>query len=220
MLTYALTDASMRLSRHVDSLLILDPAAKRVRQIPGRRKGASCAEIVDALRSCDLSPPESLVQKMLEEEQQSGGAQETPESESESERESGRESGGKQEFEGEGSGGGRECLVAEEERETGKVSLKVYLKYLEAVGGWWVLGVLLGIQTSWQVLQVASDLWLSSWSQQSEDEQRVPGAQQRSLLVYALLCLGAYAHACSRVLTYAHVCSRTYAASSSTRSSA
>ena len=101
-------------------------------------------------------------------------------------------------------GGGRECLVAEEERETGKVSLKVYLKYLEAVGGWWVLGVLLGIQTSWQVLQVASDLWLSSWSQQSEDEQRVPGAQQRSLLVYAILCLGAYAHVCSRMLTYAH----------------
>ena len=181
-------------------------------KIPGRRKGASCAEIVDALRSCALSPPESLVQKMLEEERQSEGAQETSESETESEsereRERGRESGGKHEFEGEGSGGGRECLVAEEERETGKVSLKVYLKYLEAVGGWWVLGVLLGIQTSWQVLQVASDLWLSSWSQQSEEEQRVPGAQQRSLLVYALLCLGAYAQTCSRMLTYAHVCSR------------
>jgi len=149
---------------------------------------------------------------MLAEERQSGGAKETPESERESERESGRErereTAGKHSFEGEGSGGGRECLVAEEERETGKVSLKVYLKYLEAVGGWWVLAVLLGIQTSWQVLQVASDLWLSSWSQQSEDEQRVPGAQQRSLLVYALLCLGAYAHVCSCMLTCAHVCSR------------
>ena len=46
--------------------------------------------------------------------------------------------------------------MQEEERETGKVSPEVYIKYLRAVGGWQVAFLLLGIQTIWQLMQVGS----------------------------------------------------------------
>jgi ABC-type multidrug transport system fused ATPase/permease subunit len=47
---------------------------------------------------------------------------------------------------------------------------------------------------------VGSDWWLSSWSQESEQEQREAGAQQRSLLIYALLSLGAALSVLARTL--------------------
>ena len=53
-------------------------------------------------------------------------------------------------------GGGGGALVQEEERETGKVSPEVYIKYLRAVGGWQVAFLLLCIQTIWQLMQVGS----------------------------------------------------------------
>jgi ABC-type multidrug transport system fused ATPase/permease subunit len=92
------------------------------------------------------------------------------------------------------------ALVKEEERETGKVSAAVYAKYLHAVGGWPVALALLAIQTCWQGLQVASDLFLSSWTSESEAEQAAAGAQERSLGVYALLCLGAALMVLARTL--------------------
>ena len=59
-------------------------------------------------------------------------------------------------------GGGK--LLLDEERNTGSVSLQVYLKYLRAVDSWWYVGLC----TTWLVLVQASNvgnsLFLGYWS--------------------------------------------------------
>ena len=205
------------LDARVDSILITHgPAhALNVVQIAGRASGAACLDVVAALAAFSFSMPESTVQKALEAEAREAshepdrvqggldgnGSQGDGASPvqavagmdvygadgQEEEPQAGRNGVRRQ------AGGGNQAgaLTAEEERETGKVSAEVYGKYLTAVGGWPVALALISIQSLWQALQVGSDWWLSKWSQQSSQEQSAAGAQDRNLLVYAGLSLGA-----------------------------
>ncbi|CAK4720370.1 unnamed protein product, partial [Aphanomyces euteiches] len=55
-------------------------------------------------------------------------------------------------------------LVEDEERAEGRVSKEVVLKYLECIGGWRAISAMLGMTMSMQAFKLASDLWLTKWS--------------------------------------------------------
>jgi len=52
-------------------------------------------------------------------------------------------------------------LVQEEERETGKVSLRMYKLYCTEAFGWWGITIVLVLSVLWQVSLMASDYWLA-----------------------------------------------------------
>ncbi|ESW35099.1 hypothetical protein PHAVU_001G206700 [Phaseolus vulgaris] len=52
-------------------------------------------------------------------------------------------------------------LVQEEERETGKVSLRMYKLYCTEAFGWWGITIVLILSLLWQVSLMASDYWLA-----------------------------------------------------------
>jgi len=138
------------LNARVDSLLVLDGQEGRLTKIAGRASGASCRDIVTALQRLSFHLPEQAVEKALKAEatESRAGAPLAEDVTSASKPESAATS--------KAAGGGGGALVQEEERETGKVSPEVYIKYLRAVGGWQVAFLLLGIQTIWQLMQVGS----------------------------------------------------------------
>jgi len=179
------------LNTEVNSLLVMDAQEGRLTQIAGRASGASCLDVVTALKNLGFDLPEQAVENALKTEGMGSSA--VPLADAVTSVPQPKTAEG-------GAGGAGGVLVQEEERETGKVSAEVYIKYLRAVGGWQVALLLLGIQTVWQFFQVGSDWWLSSWSQESEEQQREAGAQQRSLLIYALLSLGAALSVLARTL--------------------
>lgn len=63
-------------------------------------------------------------------------------------------------------------LIEDEERETGRVSLKVYKQYCTEAYGWW--GVIAVVLTSvlWQAVQMSSDYWLAY--ETSDERNYVP----------------------------------------------
>jgi ABC-type multidrug transport system fused ATPase/permease subunit len=138
------------LNAHVDSLLVLDGQGGHLTKIAGRASGASCRDIVTALQRLSFHLPEQAVDKALKAEaaESSAGAPLAEDATSGSKPETAATA--------KTAGGGGGALVQEEERETGKVSPEVYIKYLRAVGGWQVAFLLLGIQTIWQLMQVGS----------------------------------------------------------------
>ncbi|XP_010499572.1 PREDICTED: ABC transporter C family member 12-like [Camelina sativa] len=81
----------------------------------------------------------------------------------------------------------RSVLVKQEERETGIVSWNVLMRYKEAVGGLWVVMILLACYLSTEVLRVSSSTWLSFWTEQSTSKSYSPGFY---IVVYALLGFG------------------------------
>lgn len=92
-------------------------------------------------------------------------------------------------------------LVAEEHRHEGRVSSRVFVAYLRAVGGARVVILLLVVQAVWQLLQILSDLWLAHWTGASADEQREHvGAD---LLIYSALALGSSLMVLARSTTVA-----------------
>ena len=138
------------LNARVDSLMVLEGQAGRLTKIAGRASGASCHDIVTALQRLGFHLPEQAVEKALKAEaaESSAGAPLAEDATSGSKPETAATA--------KTAGGGGGALVQEEERETGKVSPEVYIKYLRAVGGWQVAFLLLGIQTIWQLMQVGS----------------------------------------------------------------
>ncbi|KAF1319123.1 Abc transporter c family member 5, partial [Globisporangium splendens] len=80
-------------------------------------------------------------------------------------------------------------LVDDEEREDGRVSKDVYVRYLNAIGGIKICVLLILIQALWQAFQISSDLWLSHWTGSklgayNEEET------ERNMTIYSLLCAG------------------------------
>ncbi|XP_010262474.1 PREDICTED: ABC transporter C family member 5 isoform X2 [Nelumbo nucifera] len=80
-------------------------------------------------------------------------------------------------------------LVQEEERERGKVSMKVYLSYMGAAYKGLLIPLIILAQTSFQVLQIASSWWMA-WA-----NPQTKGAQPRTssmvlLVVYMALAFG------------------------------
>ncbi|KAI3903564.1 hypothetical protein MKW98_032218 [Papaver atlanticum] len=81
---------------------------------------------------------------------------------------------------------GKSVLVKQEERETGVVSLKVLMRYMNALGGFWVVMVLFTCYVSTEVFRVMSSTWLSVWTDLSTPKIHGPGFY---CLVYAMLSL-------------------------------
>uniref|UniRef100_A0A7N0VJT6 ABC-type xenobiotic transporter n=1 Tax=Kalanchoe fedtschenkoi TaxID=63787 RepID=A0A7N0VJT6_KALFE len=82
---------------------------------------------------------------------------------------------------------GVSVLVKEEERETGVISWKVLMRYTNALGGRWAVGVLLICYVSTEVFRVLSSSWLSIWTKDSSTSRYKP---HYYILVYSLLSLG------------------------------
>ncbi|CAN1227639.1 ABC transporter C family member 2 [Linum grandiflorum] len=82
---------------------------------------------------------------------------------------------------------GKSILIKQEERETGVVSWKVVSRYKNALGGTWVVGVLLSCYVMSEVLRVSSSTWLSNWTDQGASSRHGPGFYN---LIYALLSFG------------------------------
>lgn len=82
---------------------------------------------------------------------------------------------------------GKSILIKQEERETGVVSWNVLKRYKDALGGWWVVVILLSCYISTEVLRVSSSTWLSIWTDESSPKKYGPGFYN---LVYSLLSFG------------------------------
>ncbi|XP_021729901.1 ABC transporter C family member 2-like [Chenopodium quinoa] len=81
----------------------------------------------------------------------------------------------------------KSVLIKQEERETGVVSLDVLIRYKNALGGTWVVMILLMCYVFTEALRVSSSTWLSVWTDQSSPHRYGPGFYN---LVYALLSFG------------------------------
>jgi ABC-type multidrug transport system fused ATPase/permease subunit len=58
-----------------------------------------------------------------------------------------------------------------QERETGEVSLKVYLTWANAAGGLWVVAAIMFAYILGECTRILSNWWLTYWSRHSEDNQ-------------------------------------------------
>ncbi|CAI0545433.1 unnamed protein product [Linum tenue] len=82
---------------------------------------------------------------------------------------------------------GKSILIKQEERETGVVSWKVVSRYKNALGGTWVVVVLLSCYVLSETLRVSSSTWLSNWTDQGASSRHSSGFYN---LIYALLSFG------------------------------
>ncbi|TMW67963.1 hypothetical protein Poli38472_007635 [Pythium oligandrum] len=80
-------------------------------------------------------------------------------------------------------------LIIEENRSEGRVGWHVFEGYYHAIGGLPVLTIILLSQVLWQVLQVASDFWLGSWSSDSVSEAGNVASTEYRLGVFSILGL-------------------------------
>ncbi|KAK2998796.1 hypothetical protein RJ639_023994, partial [Escallonia herrerae] len=81
---------------------------------------------------------------------------------------------------------GKSVLIKQEERGTGVVSWNILMRYKKALGGLWVVMILLICYTLTEVLRVLSSTWLSIWTK-SKTKSHTPGFY---ILVYAILSFG------------------------------
>ncbi|KAK6143026.1 hypothetical protein DH2020_023374 [Rehmannia glutinosa] len=79
-------------------------------------------------------------------------------------------------------------LVQDEEREKGSIGKEVYMSYLTIVKGGALVPIILLAQSSFQVLQIASNYWMA-WACPTGDDEPVAG-MHFILLVYTLLTVG------------------------------
>ncbi|KAJ3698578.1 hypothetical protein LUZ61_002283 [Rhynchospora tenuis] len=79
---------------------------------------------------------------------------------------------------------GKSVLIKQEERETGVVSTKVLSRYKNALGGLWVVLILLSCYALTEALRISSSTWLSVWTDQSGPKDHSPGFYN---LIYATI---------------------------------
>ncbi|KAF3325693.1 ABC transporter C family member 2-like protein [Carex littledalei] len=79
---------------------------------------------------------------------------------------------------------GKSMLIKQEERETGVVSAKVLSRYKNALGGLWVVLILLFCYALTEILRISSSTWLSVWTDQSGPKDHSPGFYN---LIYAII---------------------------------
>ncbi|KAI3449010.1 hypothetical protein Pfo_005675 [Paulownia fortunei] len=79
-------------------------------------------------------------------------------------------------------------LVQDEEREKGSIGKEVYMSYLTTVKGGALVPIILLAQSSFQVLQIASNYWMA-WACPTGDGEPVAG-MHFVLLIYTLLAVG------------------------------
>uniref|UniRef100_A0A2P2JCN5 ABC-type xenobiotic transporter n=1 Tax=Rhizophora mucronata TaxID=61149 RepID=A0A2P2JCN5_RHIMU len=80
-------------------------------------------------------------------------------------------------------------LVQDEERETGRIGKEVYWSYLTIVKGGALIPIIILAQSSFQVLQIASNYWMAWASPPTSESEPVLG-MNIILLVYVLLAVG------------------------------
>ncbi|DAZ92485.1 TPA: hypothetical protein N0F65_012715 [Lagenidium giganteum] len=97
-------------------------------------------------------------------------------------------------------------LVDEEEREEGRVSKEVFMRYFNALGGIKVCVLLVVVQTLWQVCQIGSDFWLSHWTgAKGVAPADIQAEASYNMTIYALLGAGAALMVGARSTTVAFV---------------
>ncbi|CAH9078741.1 unnamed protein product [Cuscuta epithymum] len=79
---------------------------------------------------------------------------------------------------------GKSVLIKQEERETGAVSWKVLARYKNALGGAWVVIILLMCYVLTEVFRVGSSMWLSFWTDESSSTRYSSGFYN---LIYSLI---------------------------------
>ncbi|KAJ3693573.1 hypothetical protein LUZ60_009053 [Juncus effusus] len=137
----------------------------------------------------ELSVNGELFQKLME---NAGKMEEQQTDEKVEEKETGTE---KQNGEAAGTGTeksskvkeGKSVLIKQEERETGVVSANVLSRYKNALGGMWVVIILLFCYVLTETLRILSSTWLSVWTDQSGSKKHSPAFYN---LIYAILSLG------------------------------
>ncbi|PQQ03932.1 putative ABC transporter C family member 15 [Prunus yedoensis var. nudiflora] len=80
-------------------------------------------------------------------------------------------------------------LVQDEEREKGSIGKEVYWSYLTTVKGGVLIPIILLAQSSFQILQVASNYWMA-WASPPTSETEPKLEMSSILLVYVLLAVG------------------------------
>jgi ABC-type lipoprotein export system ATPase subunit len=90
----------------------------------------------------------------------------------------------------------------EEEKESGSVSARVYAEYAKAAGGYHVIGILVVVQTLWQLLGIGSDVFLTYWSREDSEEQKEN--LSKNISIYALLAIGSGLVVLVRTLTISY----------------
>uniref|UniRef100_A0A1D1Y353 ABC transporter C family member 5 n=1 Tax=Anthurium amnicola TaxID=1678845 RepID=A0A1D1Y353_9ARAE len=83
----------------------------------------------------------------------------------------------------------RKQLVQEEERERGKISLKVYLSYMAAAYKGTLIPLIVLAQATFQVLQIASNWWMA-WANPQTSGDKPKTSSMVLLLVYMILAFG------------------------------
>ncbi|KAL4562252.1 hypothetical protein LXL04_034450 [Taraxacum kok-saghyz] len=81
----------------------------------------------------------------------------------------------------------KSLLIKQEDRQTGIVSWNVLARYKDALGGMWVVMILLMCYISTEVLRILSSTWLSYWTEQSTTTAQGPAFY---ILIYALFSIG------------------------------
>ncbi|KAL5996741.1 Multidrug resistance-associated protein 5 [Asimina triloba] len=80
-------------------------------------------------------------------------------------------------------------LVQEEERERGRVNLKVYLSYMAAAYKGLLIPLIILAQTAFQVLQIASNWWMA-WANPQTQGDTAKTSSMVLLVVYMVLAFG------------------------------
>ncbi|KAH9119892.1 hypothetical protein AeMF1_007675, partial [Aphanomyces euteiches] len=83
-------------------------------------------------------------------------------------------------------------LIQAEGREEGRVSLQVMLKYLECIGGWPAVTVMLLAMVGMQAFKIGGDLWLTKWSSSADhvDATVFVASINSNMTVYGSFALG------------------------------
>jgi ABC-type multidrug transport system fused ATPase/permease subunit len=90
-------------------------------------------------------------------------------------------------------------IFSEETKEVGQVGMRVYMGYINAAGGVWVLAALISIQITWQLMSIGSDYFITQWSRQDEDEQK--RLLDENIGIYSAFALGSGFLVLARTLT-------------------
>ena len=80
-------------------------------------------------------------------------------------------------------------LVQDEEREKGSIGKEVYWSYITTVKGGVLIPIIILAQSSFQVLQIASNYWMA-WASPPTSETEPTLGMNFILLVYSLLAVG------------------------------
>ncbi|RHY46062.1 hypothetical protein DYB30_005864 [Aphanomyces astaci] len=83
-------------------------------------------------------------------------------------------------------------LVVDENRAEGRVSAQVVRKYMDSIGGWPAITLMLSATVGTQALKISSDLWLTSWTNSGATMSALAfsASTNYNMVVYGSLAVG------------------------------